>query len=63
MDYAKAFDYEGQNKLWKIIKDLRIQDHLSCLWRNQYAGKEAAIGTRHGTTDLGQKTKRKYRSS
>ena len=51
MDYAKAFDYEGHNKLWKIIKDLGIQDHLPCLWRNLYAGKEATIRIRHGTTD------------
>ena len=51
MDYAKAFDYEGHYKLWKIIKDLGIQDHLPCLWRNLYAGQEATIRIRHGTTD------------
>ena len=51
MDCAKAFDFEGHNKLWKIIKDLGIQDHLPCFWRNLYAGKEATIRIRHGTTD------------
>ena len=50
-DYAKAFDYMDQNKLWKILKEMRISDHLTCLLRNMYAGQEAAIRTGHGTTD------------
>ena len=51
IDYAKDFDSVDHNKLWKIIKDLGIQDHLPCLWRNLYAGQEATIRIRHGTTD------------
>ena len=51
IDYAKAFDYVGHNKLWKILKEMGIPDHLNCLLRNLYASQEATIRTRHGTTD------------
>ena len=51
IDYGKAFDCVGQNKLWKILKEMGIPDHLTCLLRNLYAGQEAMVGTRHGTTD------------
>ena len=50
-DYAKAFDYVDHNKLWKILKGMGIPDHLTCLLRNMYAGLEATVRTRHGTTD------------
>ena len=49
--YAKAFDYEDHNKLWKILKEMGIPDHLTCLLRNLYAGQEATIRTGHGTID------------
>ena len=49
--YAKAFDCMGQNKLWKILKDKGIPDHLTCLLRNLFAGQEATVRTGHGTTD------------
>ena len=51
IDYAKAFDCVDHNKLWKILQDMGIPDHLTCLLRNLYAGQEATIRTRHGTTD------------
>ena len=51
MDYAKAFDYVDHNKLWKILKEMGIADHLTCLLRNLYAGQEATVRTGHGTTD------------
>ena len=51
IDYAKAFDCMDHNKLWKILKDIGIPDHLTCLLRNLYAGQEATARTRHGTTD------------
>ena len=51
IDYAKAFDCVDQNKLWKILKELGIPDHLTCLLRNLYAGEEATVRTRHGTAD------------
>ena len=51
MDYAKAFDCGDHNKLWKILKDMGIPDHLTCLLRNLYAGQEATVRTGHGTTD------------
>ena len=51
IDYAKAFDYVDHNKLWKILKDMGIPDHLTCLLRNLYAGQEAIVRTGHGTTD------------
>ena len=51
MDYAKTFDYVDDNKLWKILKEMGILEHLSCLLRNLYAGQEAIVRTRHGTMD------------
>ena len=51
IDYAKAFDSVDQNKLWKILKQMGIPDHLTCLLRNLYAGQEATVRTGHGTTD------------
>ena len=51
IDYAKAFDYVDHNKLWKILKEMGIPDHLTCLWRNLYGGQEATVRTGHGTTD------------
>ena len=51
IDYAKAFDCVDHYKLWKILKELGIQDHLTCLLRNLYAGQEATVRTGHGTTD------------
>ena len=51
IDYAKAFDCGDHNKLWKILKEMGIPDHLTCLLRNLYAGQEATIRTGHGTTD------------
>ena len=51
IDYPKAFDCVYQNKLWKIMKEMGIPDHLTCLLRNLYAGEEATVRTRHGTTD------------
>ena len=50
-DYDKAFDCVDHNKLWKILKEMRRSDHLTCLQRNQYAGQEATVRTRHGTMD------------
>ena len=50
-DYAKAFDCVDHNKLWKILKEMGIPDHLTCLLRNVYAGQEATVRTGHGTTD------------
>ena len=51
IDYAKAFDCVDHNKLWKILKEMGISDHLTCLLRNLYAGQEATIRTGNGTTD------------
>ena len=51
IDYAKAFDCVDPNKLWKILKEMGIPDHLTCLLRNLYAGQEATVRTGHGTTD------------
>ena len=51
IDYTKAFDYVDHNKLWKILKEMTIPDHLTCLLKNLYAGQEATVRTRHGTTD------------
>ena len=51
MGYAKAFDYVDHNKLWKILQDMGIPDHLTCLLRNLYAGQETTVRTEHGTTD------------
>ena len=51
IDYAKTFDCVDHNKLWKILKEMGIPDHLTCLLRNLYAAQEATVRTRHGTTD------------
>ena len=51
IDYSKAFDCVDHNKLWKILKEMGIPDHLTCLLRNLYAGQEATVRTGHGTTD------------
>ena len=51
IDYVKAVDCVDHNKLWKILKEMGILDHLSCLLRNLYAGQEAPVRTGHGTTD------------
>ena len=51
IDYTKAFDRVNHNKLWKILKEMGIPDHLTCLLRNLYAGQEATVRTGHGTTD------------
>ena len=51
IDYAKDFDCVDHNKLWKILKEMGIPDHLTCLLRNLYAGQEATVRTGHGTTD------------
>ena len=51
IDYAKAFDCVDHNKLWTILKETGIPDHLTCLLRNLYAGQEATVRTEHGTRD------------
>ena len=51
IDYAKAFDCVDHNKLWEILKEMGIPDHLTCLLWNLYAGQEATVGTGHGATD------------
>ena len=51
IDYAKAFDCVHHSKLWKILQEMGIQDHLTCLLRNQYAGQEATVRTGYGTMD------------
>ena len=51
MNYGKAFDYVDHNKLWKILKELGIPDHLTCLLRNLLADQEATVRTGYGTTD------------
>ena len=51
IDYTKAFDCVDHNKLWKILKEMGIPDHLTCLLRNLYAGQEATVRTEHGTVD------------
>ena len=56
--YAKAFDCVDHNKLWKILKEMGIADHLTCLLRNLYAGQEATVRTGHGTT--GSKLGKEY---
>ena len=54
IDYTKAFDCVDHKKLWKILREMGIPDQLTCLLRNMYVGQEAAVRTRHGTTDLFQ---------
>ena len=51
IDHAKTFDCVDHNKLWKILKEMEIPDHLNCLVRNLYAGQETTVRTGHGTTD------------
>ena len=57
IDYAKAFDCVDHNKLWKILREMGIPDHLICLLRNLYAGQEETVRTGHGTTDWFQTEK------
>ena len=52
IDYAKAFDCVDHKKLWKVLKETGIPDHLTCLLRNLYASQEATVRTRHGRTDF-----------
>ena len=59
IDYSKAFDCVDQNKLWEILKEMVIPDHLTCLLRNLYAGQEATVRTGHGTK-TGSKLGREY---
>ena len=63
IDYAKSFDSVDHNRLLKILKEMGIPDHLTCLLRNLYAGQEATVRTRHGTTDWFQIGKGVYQSS
>ena len=58
LDYAKALDFVDHNKVWKILQKMGIPDHLTCLLRNLYAGQEATVRTRHGTTNWFQIGKR-----
>ena len=51
IDYAKAFDCVAHNKLWKILKEMGMPDHLTCLLRNLYAGQKATVRSEHGVTD------------
>ena len=62
-DYAKAVDCVDHNKLWKILKEVGIPDHLTCLLRNLYEGQEAIVRTRRGTTDWFQVGTRKRSTS
>ena len=57
IDYAKTFDCVHHNKLWKILQEMGIADHLTCLLRNLHADQEAAVTTGHGTTDWFQNGK------
>ena len=61
IDYAKAYDCLDHNKLWKILKEMGIPDHLTCLLGNLYAGQEATVRTGHGTTEqTGSKYEKEY---
>ena len=63
IDYAKAFDCVDHNKLWKILKEMGIPDHLTCFLRNLYAGQETTVRNGHGTTDwfqIGKEVKAVY---
>ena len=51
IDYTRAFNSVDHNKLWKILKEMGIPDHLTCLLRNLYAGQEATVRTLHGISD------------
>ena len=57
MDYAKAFDCVDHNKLWKMLQEMGLPDHLTCLLRNLYAGQKATVRPRRGTTDSFQNRK------
>ena len=57
IDYAKAFDCVEHSKLWKILKEMGIADHLTCFLRNLYTGQEATVRTGHGTTDCSKQEK------
>ena len=59
LDYIKAFDCVDHNKLWKILQEVGIPDHLTCLLRNPYAGQEATVRTEHGT-QTGSKSEKEY---
>ena len=61
IDYAKGFDCVNHNKLWEILKEVGIPDHLTCLLRNLYAGQEATVRTGHATTDWFQIGKEEVR--
>ena len=63
IDYAKAFDCVDHNKLWNILKEMEIPDHLTVLLRNLYAGQEATVRTGHGMTDWFQIRKEMYHGS
>ena len=52
IDYTKAFDCVDHSKLWKILKEMGILDHLTCVLRNLFEGQETTIRTRHGTKDI-----------
>ena len=60
IDYAKAFDCVDHHKLWKILQERGIPDHLTCLLRNLYAGQEATVRTGHGTNRLVPNRKKEY---
>ena len=60
IDYGEAFDYVDHNKLWKILQEMGIPDHLTCLLRNLYAGQEITVRIGHGTTDWFQLRKGVY---
>ena len=60
IDYAKAFDCVDHSKLWKILKEMGIPDHLICFLRNMYAGQEETVRTGHGTTEPGSKQAKEY---
>ena len=60
IDYTKAFNCMDHNKLWKFLKEMGISDHLTCLFRNLYAGQEATVRTGHGTTDRKRSMSRLY---
>ena len=62
IDYAKAFDCVDQNKLWKILQDMGIPDHLTCFLKNLYAGQEATVRIRHGTMDWFQFGKEEHQN-
>ena len=59
LDYGRAFDCVNHNKLWNILKEIGIPDHLTCLLKNLYAGQEATVRTRHGTR-TGSKLGKEY---